>query len=132
MYNNYFFKECFQNTFIYFRLLLSDERRNLWFSKLLVFYSLHLHLIADQLIHIGDHCGALDVHQDERWNRRFLERIVSAGCRSGIDVETILVFVRLELVRVTGDEDVHVQLALDERQRFGITPWHDLNWGEFS
>lgn len=88
----------------------------------LILYSLDFHLVADQLVDVSDDDRALDVHQDEgRYDER-VEGVVRAGRRSGVDVEFVLVLVGLELVGVAGYEDVDVQLALNERQRFGVAP----------
>lgn len=43
-----------------------------------------------------------------------------------VDVELILIFKRLKLVCVPGDEDVDVQLPLEQRQAGHVPPWDHL------
>lgn len=51
-----------------------------------------------------------------------LQRVVGSGSRTGVDVELVLVLEGLELVRVPGDEDVHVELPLQQRQAGHVPP----------
>lgn len=46
--------------------------------------------------------------------------------RAGVDVKLVLVLESLKLVRVSGDEDVHVQLPLEKRQAGHVAPGDDL------
>ena len=52
--------------------------------------------------------------------------IVGPGGRAGVDVELVLALEGLELVRVSGDEDVHVQLSLQQPQAGHVPPGDDL------
>lgn len=51
---------------------------------------------------------------------------VGSGGRAGVDVELVLVLERLELVRVSRDEDVDVELPLQQRQAGHIAPGDHL------
>lgn len=96
-------------------------------SILFVFDSFHLDVVPDQLVHVRDYGGVLNVHQHKRgYHRVHGQGIEGARSRPGIDVEFILLFIRLELVRVSRDQDVHVQLPLDEGQGFRVAPRHHL------
>lgn len=88
---------------------------------------LHLDLVPDQLVHVRYHGAVLDVHQNKGGCDRFGgQRVKRPRSRPGIDEELVLLLVGLEFVRVPRNEDVHVQLALHQRQRLGIAPRHHL------
>ena len=98
-------------------------------DNLFVFDSLDFDVVVDQLVDISDDGVALNVHQDERRHVDLLRRIartIGAGDGARIDVEPVLLFVRLEFVRVSGDEDVAVELSVDQRQSVGVAPGHQL------
>ena len=76
----------------------------------LVFNPVHFDLIINELVDVGDHSGALDIHQDEAWDDLCLETTVSSSSRARVDIELVLVFIRLKLVCVSCDHDVTVQL----------------------
>lgn len=100
-----------------------------WFHKRLIFlkfYSLDFHFVAYQLIHIRDHDRTLNIHQHKRGNNEWIESIVGTSCRSGIYVEFILMFVRLEFMSVSRYQNVHIQLSLNQSQCFRITPRYHL------
>ena len=60
-----------------------------------------------------------------RLKRSKLYRYASdAGCRSRVDDVLLLVLVHLRLVRVTGDQDVDVQLTLKGGKSLRIAPRH--------
>lgn len=54
------------------------------------------------------------------------QRAVGSRGRTGVDVELVFVLEGLELVRVPGDEDVHVQLSLQQRQAGHVAPGDHL------
>lgn len=84
------------------------------FSVLFVLDPFNFDVVGDQLVHVSDDGRTLNVHEDEGRDNLHIDGIVSASSRAGIDVEFILMLVRLEFVRMARDEDVHVELALDE------------------
>lgn len=51
---------------------------------------------------------------------------VSSCGGPGVDVKLVLVLKRLKLVCVAGDEDVHVQLPLEQRQAGHVAPGDHL------
>ena len=70
-------------------------------SILFEFNPIHFDLIIDKLVHIGDNCGALNVHQNEAWNDLGVEGAVSSCSRARVDIELVLMLIRLKLVCVT-------------------------------
>lgn len=47
---------------------------------------------------------------------------VGSCCRTWVDVKLVFVLESLKLVRVPGDEDVHIQLSLEQRQAGHVSP----------
>ena len=95
----------------------------------LVFDPLDFDVVVDQLVDVCDHGVALDVHEDEGRHVDLLGRVartVSAGDRARVHVEAVLLLVSLEFVRVSGDEDVAVQLSVDQGQSVRIAGRHQL------
>lgn len=91
-----------------------------------------LDLAVDQLVHVDDHAEAVDVHEHEARVHVVGDAAVGARGGAGVDDHSPLVLVRLELVGVPCDEDVHVQLPLEHRQGVQIAPWNNLMiaWSE--
>ena len=79
-------------------------------GSFLVLDSVNLDLIIDKLINIGDHSGALDVHEDEAGGDVGVQGGVGSGGGAGVHVELVLVLVRLKLVGVTAYQNVTIQL----------------------
>ena len=78
------------------------KRKQILYSILFEFNSVHLDLIINELVDIGDNCGALDVHQDEAWNDLGVKSAVCSSGRAGVHVKLVLMLICLKLVCVTG------------------------------
>ena len=55
----------------------------------------------------------------------FQSAVGSSG-RTGVDVELVFILERLELVRMSGDEDVDIELSLQQRQAGHVAPGDHL------
>ena len=86
--------------------------------QLLVLDTIHFDLVVNELVDVSYYGGALDVHQDEAGDDLSLQGRVGPSGRARIDIELVLVLVRLELVGVPGDQDVAVQLSEDWKTKF--------------
>ena len=80
---------------------------------MLVFYPVNLDLVINELVHVGDHGAALDVHQDEAGDDLGLKRRVSSCRRARVNIKLVLMLICLKLVCVPGDQDVTVQLSVN-------------------
>ena len=79
---------------------------------LLVFYPVHLDLVIYELVHVGDHGAALDVHQDEAGDDLGLKGRVSSCRGARVDIKLVLMLICLKLVCVPSDQNVTVQLSV--------------------
>ena len=70
-------------------------------SILLEFDSIHLDLVINELVDVGDNCGALDVHQDEAGYDLGVKSAVSSCGRAWVHIKLVLMLIRLKLVCVT-------------------------------
>ena len=89
---------------------------------------LHFHLFVNELVNVGDDGRALYIHEDEGGHDGVVgvERVVGTGDGARVDVELVLVFVRLKPVGVTRDQNVTVELSVEGGQSLGVPPWHHL------
>ena len=85
-------------------------RRSLIF---LVFYPVNLDFVINELVHVGDHGAALDVHQDETGDDLSLKGRVSSCRGARVNIKLVLMLVRLKLVCVAGNQNVTVQLSVE-------------------
>ena len=60
------------------------------FLVFLVFYPVNLDLVINELVHVGDHGAALDVHQDEAGDDLSLKGRVSYCCGARVDIKLVL------------------------------------------
>ena len=70
-------------------------------NSLLVFNPINFDLIVNQLINIGNHGGALDVHEDEAGGDVCVQGRISPSCRTRVHIELILMLISFKLVGVT-------------------------------
>ena len=70
-------------------------------NSLLVFNPINFDLIVNQLINIGNHGGALDVHEDEAGGDVGVQGGVGPSCRTRVHIELALVLISFKLVGVT-------------------------------
>ena len=70
-------------------------------NSLLIFNPINLDLIVNQLINIGNHGGALDVHEDEAGGDVGVQGGVGPSCRTRVHIELALVLISFKLVGVT-------------------------------
>ena len=57
---------------------------------MLVLYPVNLDLVINELVHVGDHGAALDVHQDEAGDDLSLKDRVSYCCGARVDIKLVL------------------------------------------
>lgn len=93
---------------------------------LFVFNPLNFNIITNQLVHISDNSGALDIHQDERWDDSTFQRVVGSCCRPWVNIELAFMLICFELVGMACDKDVHIQLSLYHGKCFRFAPWNHL------